>query len=129
MTHLAPLVRAARSAPRNIGGGVILARLHGTLYDGRREAEVYELSMDTRHPAVHCTLCLTAGAHGAYWRDALDHYARNPVQTAAAGLVEPSVPWLAVEMLPGAIEYTPDELMMLADAERCVAWVIAEEAP
>lgn len=73
--------------------------------------------MDTRPPAVHCTLCVAAGAHEAYWRDALDHYARNPVQTAAGSLVEPSVPWLAVEMLPGSVEYTPDDLMMLADAE------------
>jgi hypothetical protein len=42
---------------------------------------------------------------------------------------EPTGPWLAVRLLLGALHCTTDQVMMLGDAERCVAWAIIETLP
>jgi hypothetical protein len=39
---------------------------------------------------------------------------------------EPSAPWLAVALLDEAANLTPDQVFMLGDAERCVAWARLE---
>jgi len=36
---------------------------------------------------------------------------------------------LAVRLLPGALQYSTDQIMMLGDAERCIAWAIIETLP
>ena len=39
---------------------------------------------------------------------------------------EPTGTWLAVCLLPGALQCTTHQIMMLGDAERCIAWAILE---
>lgn len=121
------IIAALRPVIRRDGdiGGLHFAVLR-ELLDGRVMHATYTIGPVGKSPAVYCTLCCMDIMHESAWRGALEHYARNPVQTATGTLVEPPVPWLAVEMLPGATECTPDELQIIADAERCLAWALME---
>jgi len=113
-----------------LAGGVVhglhIEIIRRTLLDGRTLGAAYTIGLDGRSPAVRCVLCCDRSAHETSWRDALDHFAENPIQTASAALIEPSVPWLTVEMLPGAIGCQIDDIQLIADAERCVAWTMME---
>jgi DNA polymerase III psi subunit len=40
-------------------------------------------------------------------------------------MTEPPAPWLAVALLDEAANLTPDQVSMLADAERSFAWALA----
>ena len=59
----------------------------------------------------------------------MEHLALAPVPTPAARFTEPAPPWLTAEVLAGVVARTPEELAMLGDAERCVAWAIVAAMP
>jgi hypothetical protein len=92
------------------GSGKI-AGLHVT----REAADVFTLGWQPEAPAVRCYLAKEPNA--ALWKE-----------TGGEGS-EPTGPWLAVRLLPGALQCTTDQIMMLGDAERCVAWAIIETLP
>jgi hypothetical protein len=85
------------------------------LYVTMEAADVFTLGWQPDAPAVRCYLAKEPNA--ALWK-----------QTEGEGS-EPTGPWLAVRLLPGALHYTTDQIMMLGDAERCVAWAIIETLP
>jgi hypothetical protein len=93
-----------------VGGGE-LAGLHITM----EAADVFTLGWQADDPAVRCYLAKQP----------------NPVlwkQTGGQGN-EPTGPWLAVRLLPGALQCATDQVMMLGNAERYVAWAIIEALP
>ena len=92
------------------GGGEI-AGLHITM----EAADTFTLGWQPGTPAVRCYLAKAPNA--ALWK-----------QTEGEGS-EPTGPWLAVRLLPGALQCTTEQVMMLGDAERCVAWAIIETLP
>lgn len=76
-------------------------------------------------PAVRCVLCWDSAHHDRWWTEALGYAG----VTLAAFAVQP-VPWLAVALVPAAaIRCTRDQLCMLGDAERCVAWALLDALP
>jgi hypothetical protein len=89
------------------GGGEV-AGLH-ILMEG---ANVFILGWQADTPAVRCYLAKEPNP--ALWK-----------QTDGQGS-EPTGTWLAVRLLPGALECTTDQVMMLGNAERCIAWTILE---
>jgi hypothetical protein len=91
-------------------GGEV-AGLHITM----EAADVFTLGWQADAPAVRCYLANEPNA--ALWK-----------RTEGEGS-EPTGPWLAVRLLPGALQCTTDQIMMLGDAERCVAWAIIETLP
>jgi hypothetical protein len=88
-----------------------IAGLHVTM----EAADIFTLGWHPHAPAVRCYLAKEPNA--ALWK-----------QTEGEGS-EPTGPWLAVRLLPGALQCTTDQVMMLGDAERCVAWAIIETLP
>ena len=88
-----------------------IAGLHVTT----EAADIFTLGWHPHAPAVRCYLAKEPNA--ALWK-----------QTEGEGS-EPTGPWLAVRLLPGALQCTTDQVMMLGDAERCVAWAIIETLP
>ena len=93
-----------------LGEGEV-AGLHITM----EGADIFTLGWQPDTPAVRCYL--GKQPNPALWK-----------QTGGQGS-EPTGPWLAVRLLPDALECTDDQIMMLGDAERCVAWVIMETLP
>ena len=89
------------------GGGEI-AGLHILM----EAAHVFTLGWQADTPAMRCYLAKQSNP--ALWK-----------QTDGQGS-EPTGTWLAVRLLPGALECTTDQVMMLGDAERCIAWAILE---
>ena len=92
------------------GGGEI-----ADLYITMEAASVFTLGWQADTPAVRCYLAKEPNP--ALWK-----------QTGGQGS-EPTGTWLAVRLLPGALECTTEQVMMLGDAERCVAWAIIETLP
>jgi hypothetical protein len=89
------------------GGGEI-AGLHILM----EAANVFTLGWEADTPAVRCYLAKQPNP--ALWK-----------QAGGQGS-EPTGTWLAVRLLPGALQCTTDQVMMLGDAERCIAWAILE---
>ena len=70
------------------------------------------------HPGISAVRCYVAKEPSpALWKQAQGEGS------------EPTGPWLAVRLLPNALRCTTDQIMMLGDAERCVAWAIIETLP
>jgi hypothetical protein len=92
------------------GGGEI-AGLHILM----EAADVFTLGWQADTPAVRCYLAREPNP--ALWK-----------QAEGQGS-EPTGTWLAVRLLPGALLCTTEQVMMLGDAERCVAWAIIETLP
>jgi hypothetical protein len=97
--------------PMVAAGGGEVAGLHVTM----EAADIFTFGWQPDTPAVRCYLAKKPNA--ALWK-----------QTEGEGS-EPTGPWLAVRLLPGALQCTTDQIMMLGDAERCVAWAIIETLP
>ena len=91
-----------------VAGLSIVLEIHRV--DNDTEACIFTLGYGPQ-PAVRCWLSRT----------------RNP-DLWQFGLPEPPAPWLAVTLLDEAANLTPDQLFMLGDAERCVAWAFLEAA-
>jgi len=85
------------------------------LYVTLEAADVFTLGWQPDAPAVRCYLAKEPNP--TLWK-----------QTEGEGS-EPTGTWLAVRLLPGALHCTTDQIMMLGDAERCVAWAIIETLP
>jgi hypothetical protein len=83
-----------------VGGGELAG-----LYITMEAADVFTLGWQAKQP------------NPALWK-----------QTRGQGN-EPTGPWLAVHLLPGALQCTTDQVMMLGSAERCVTWAIIETLP
>lgn len=81
-------------------------------------------SEDPTAPDVRGVLCWSPAEHAAWWGAAR---ALTAWLRLAAPAEPPTTPWLAVAIQPTALSRTPDQLAMLGDAERCVAWAILEE--
>jgi hypothetical protein len=97
--------------PTVAGGGGVLAGLHIVM----ESADVFTLGWEASTPTVRCYLAKQPNP--ALW-----------TQAGGQGS-EPTGPWLAVRLLPSALQCTTDQVMMLGDAERCVAWAIIETLP
>jgi hypothetical protein len=97
--------------PIVVAGGGEIADLHIML----EAADVFTLGWQPDTPAVRCYLAKQPNP--ALWK-----------QTGGQGN-EPTGPWLAVRLLPDALKCTTDQVMMLGDAERCVAWTMLETLP
>jgi hypothetical protein len=85
------------------GGGEI-----ADLYITMEGANVFTLGWQADIPAVRCYLANEPNP--ALWK-----------QAEGQGS-EPTGIWLAVRLLPGALRCTTEQVMMLEDAERCIAW-------
>ena len=92
------------------GGGEI-SDLHVVF----ESASVFNLGWHPDAPAVRCYLAKEPNP--PLWK-----------QAGGQGS-EPTGLWLAVRLLPDALHCTTDQIMMLGDAERCVAWAIIETLP
>ena len=92
------------------GGGEI-AGLHILM----EAANVFTLGWQADTPAVRCYLA--EEPNPTLWK-----------QTEGEGS-EPAGTWLAVRLLPGALQCTTEQVMTLSDAERCIAWAIMETLP
>jgi hypothetical protein len=92
------------------GGGEV-ASLHITM----EATDTFMLGWHSGIPAVRCYLANQSNP--ALWK-----------QAGGQGS-EPTGIWLAVRLLPGTLQCTTDQIMMLGDAERCVAWTIIETLP
>lgn len=72
---------------------------------------------------ARCWLCVQPAASDTLWEDAQEA-APDQVVVARPRVV----PWLATALnLEGLMAITPDVLMQLGDATRCVAWAIYDE--
>src|ERR1700741_1243987 len=94
-----------------VAAGGVLAGLHIVM----ESAHVFTLGWEGNPPAVRCYLAKQPNP--ALW-----------TQAGGQGS-EPTGPWLAVRLLPNALQCTTEQVMMLGDAERCVAWTIIETLP
>jgi len=92
-------------------GGGELAGLHIMM----EAANVFTLGWQADIPAVCCYLANEPNP--ALWK-----------QAEGQGS-EPTGIWLAVRLLPGALQCSTEQVMMLGDAERCIAWAIIETLP
>jgi hypothetical protein len=102
---LKPMVRAGFGA---VAGLSIVLETH---HRGPDETEtwVFTLGFKPYAPAVRCWLSRTRNAD--FWQ---------------FGIAEPPAPWLAVAVLDEAANLTPDQVLMMGAAERCVAWALLE---
>lgn len=96
----------ARAGYGTVAGLSIVLEIHRV--DNDAEDWVFTLGYGTQ-PAVRCWLSRT----------------RNP-DLWQFGIPEPPAPWLTVALLDEASKLTPDQVFMLGDAERCVAWAFLE---
>lgn len=96
----------ARAGFGTVAGLSIVLEIHRV--DSDTEAWVFTLGYGT-DPAVRCWLSRT----------------RNP-DLWEFGIPEPPAPWLAVALLHEAANLTREQVFMLEDAERCVAWAFLE---
>jgi hypothetical protein len=76
---------------------------------------VFTLGWQANTPAVRCYLAKEPNP--TLWKQAQGEGS------------EPTGPWLAVRLLPGALQCSTEQIMMLGDAERCIAWAIIETLP
>jgi hypothetical protein len=96
----------ARAGFGTVAGLSILLETHRV--DNDAEAWVFTLGYGTE-PAVRCWLSRT----------------RNP-DLWQFGIPEPPAPWLAVAFLDEAATLTHEQVFILEEAERCVAWAFLE---
>ena len=127
LTHVTLMTGHTRRSPRSEVGGDIITRLKSIVAAGEGEMSGLHIRIESLHtftlawrvdsPVVRCWLTTTADSDPRLW--------------AAAGGEgpEPPAPWLAVQILRDALKCTPDEMIMLGDAERCVAWAIIDTLP
>ena len=94
-----------------VAGGGEIAGLHIRM----EAANVFTLGWQGDMPAVRCYLAKEPNL--ALWK-----------QTQGEGN-EPTGPWLAVRLLPGALQCSTEQVMMLGDAERCIDWAFIETLP
>jgi hypothetical protein len=85
------------------------------LYITMEAANVFTLGWQPDTPAVRCYLAKEPNP--TLWKQALGEGS------------EPTGPWLAVRLLPGVLQCSTDQIMMLGDAERCIAWAIIGTLP
>jgi len=85
------------------------------LYITMEAAHVFTLGWQPDTPAVRCYLAKEPNP--MLWKQAQGEGS------------EPTGPWLAVRLLPGALQCSTDQIMMLGHAERCIAWAIIETLP
>jgi hypothetical protein len=73
-------------------------------------------------PVALAMLAWRASAEaGVIWGTCLPN---TPMPAAPAGY-----PWLAIVLMPGITALSRDDIMMLGDIERCVAWSIITQQP
>ena len=102
---LKPIARAGLGM---VAGLSIVLETHH-LGSDELETWVFTLGFKPDAPAVRCWLSRT----------------RNP-DFWQFGIPEPPAPWLAVARLEEAVNLTPDQVSMLGETERCVAWAFLE---
>ena len=85
------------------------------LYITMEAADIFTLGWHSGTSAVRCYVAKEPSP--ALWKQAQGEGS------------EPTGRWLAVRLLPNALQCTTDQIMMLGDAERCVAWAIIETLP
>ena len=101
---LMPIVRAGFGI---VGGLSIVLETHHR--DANGETWVFTLGFKADAPAVRCWL--SRGSSPDLWR---------------FGVPEPPAPWLAAASLDEMANLTPEQVSMLRDSERCVAWALLE---
>jgi hypothetical protein len=111
---LAPLVAAGKGEPAGIP------------FEVTQRGEGTALFVIGRPAAVACGVCWREDRAPAAW-DAM--LAVLDIQGAPMAPAErPPVPWLAVAFMPGMGALLPETLVRLGDMERCLAWVLVEQA-
>lgn len=101
---LKPIVRAGFGS---VAGLFIVLETHH--HDGEAETWIFTLGFKPYAPAVRCWLSRSRNAD--FWQ---------------FGIPEPPPPWLPVALLNEVANLTPDQVFMLGDTERCVAWAFLE---
>ena len=119
LTHVTLTTGHSRRSPRSEVDDDIVEAFKPIVSGGGGEINGLHVRIETPHtftlsgragsPAVRCWLTTTADADPRLWA------------TAGGDGPEPTAPWLAVRILVDALKCTPDEMIMLGDAERCVA--------
>ena len=104
MEMLKPIVRAGFGA---VAGLSIVLETHHL--DHKAETWVFTLGFKPYEPAVRCWLSRTSNPD--FW-----HF----------GIPEPPAPWLAVASLDNTANLSPEQISMLGDSGRCVAWALLE---
>ena len=108
------------------GGGVVKGLRIAIEREGAAGGCRFDLGWgaDPTTPDVCCVLCWDASAHATWWTVAR----ALPAAALIADPAEPAaVPWLAVAIQRTVLRRTPQQMRMLGDAERCVAWAIMDE--
>lgn len=78
--------------------------------------------------AIPCILCALAWRPdtSSQWWDKLLEIARLS-DVIAPVLRQPPAPWLGVIILPTCVLLTREQMQMMGDLERCIAWTILEQ--
>lgn len=123
IAFLGPLIAPGTEWPRKIpaldGISIIIDRKNS----GRA---LITLQGPAGRTCIICGLAWEADAGDLIWSDMME-LARNEIVIAPM-LRRPPLPWLAVMMTSHATTLPPDQLMMIADLERCIAWSILEDS-
>ncbi len=138
ISHLTLTSGHLRLSPREEVGADVIARFRPIIRTGAGRIAGLVITLDPPErpggriyrlgwgpvAAVRAVLCWSGSPEiaAAWWVEALG------VEPVATGVVAPPVPWLAVAMLPAAMGLAPEQLGMLGDAERCVAWALLDGA-
>lgn len=115
MEWLAPMVAAGRGRPGDIPFAV------------ERRGQGSALLRIGEPAAVWCGVCWEEERSREAW-EAMLALAHQSGVTQAPGS-RPPVPWLAVLTLPAMFTLPPEQVMMLGDMERCLAWAVIEQEP
>jgi hypothetical protein len=100
-----------------VGDGTLMGGWSVQAFPARGSARFRMALNDT--DVSDCVVCWDESVSAAVWPDATRNMATPPAR--------PAVPWLTAELrIPGILAATPDQMMELGDAERCVAWALIE---
>jgi len=111
ITKLRPIVAKGGGALWNTGFGVVVV-------ERGQGSWIYDLSHEGVE-AIRCYLVAEPDASDRMWQRASANHP-NAVRP-------PTVPWLAVEILPDGVLYLAsrmDIVQVMGDLERCVAWAL-----
>jgi len=115
---LLPLVQRGGPIPKTPGFRLMLTR---------REGGALFTFSKSGLPVVTCGVAWTKDAEKKFWTSLSELY-----ETVFRGSMQPArkpapLPWLAVMLLPGILFLTHEDVSMLGDLERCIAWTLFED--
>lgn len=91
-------------------------------------AAVFTLMRRDDELLIHCALAWTETGAQEAWQGLkqIYEYAFDDLHAKPEASIPTRLPWLSAVLFPGCAQLSPEQMYMMDDLERCIAWTILE---